>query len=185
MPLIIKKAARYKTRRVIDPTYTEMRKTKLEPNMSEKKKWAYRGKGIHMGEQAGAIGGVALGSTASAVLGHMLKSPKLIRSKRVSNALGSWVLPPMLTYLGYTLGARTGKVKGERYARKKLRESGNPIKYENPLSRTERSPFDPLLLGGALLPRAAVAGIGEKGNKKIVNVLDKGFRGAKRIITKR
>lgn len=178
MPVIFKQAA--SRRRLVDPTYTEMRLAKLEPNMSESDKWNYRAKGIHVGEQTGAIVGTSLGTLASGLGASLLARPSVIRNKRLGKALGSWVLPPVLTYLGYTLGAKQGKIRGEQSARHKLRRSGNHIAYVDPLTRTERGPFDPLLLSGALAPRAVMAAIGEKGNM----AMDRGVDRMARLIRK-
>jgi hypothetical protein len=170
VPLVIKQAARF--RRLVDPTYEELRKIKLKPNMTPREKQIYRAKGIHVGEEAGAITGMGAGVLGAAALGKILTKTRALRHPKAIKAVSDWVLPPALTYLGYAEGAKKGKVLGERYARKKLKASGNGVWYDDPLTRTERSPFDPILLAGALVPRTVMTAVGEKGSKRVARGID-------------
>lgn len=170
VPLVIKQAARF--RRLVDPTYEELRKIKLKPNMTPREKQIYRAKGIHVGEEAGAITGMGAGLLGAAALGKILTKTRVLRHPKAIKAVSDWVLPPALTYLGYAEGAKKGKVLGERYARKKLKASGNGVWYDDPLTRKERSPFDPILLAGALVPRTVMEAVGEKGSKRVARGID-------------
>ena len=157
------------------PSYKEMRQAKIHPEMSDKERWAYRGKKIQSGYiRDSAIGGV-LGGAAGVGAGRGLQLMKVLPSNRFGYAVKNWVLPASIGVAAYRVGSNLGKIRGERKARKQLNESGNPIKYVNPLSLTDRGMFDPTFLGTLFGVKSLQAAASDKTRKAVEAGVEKAY----------
>lgn len=180
IPLIIKQAADEAIQNIKDmakrqlqaekeiPSYKEMRAARLHPDMSEKERWAYRADKVQKGYVGGTIGGGLLGGVTGATIGDLLERTRFGKSMPgVSHMVRKWILPASIGYTGYRLGAIKGRKIGERYARKKLNESGNPIPYVNPISVTDRGAADPVFMGTMMGAKTIQAAASEKAREKV------------------
>lgn len=180
IPVIIKQAADAAVKKMenmakrqveaekLIPSYKEMRKAKLHPDMSERERMAYRNQRIQTGYMGGTIGGGVLGGIAGTTLGALLGKTRFGKNMPgVTTIMKRYILPATIGYTGYRVGAIQGRKAGEALARKKLTESGNPIPYINPISLTDRGASDPVFMGGMMGAKTLQSAVSEKSREKV------------------